>query len=70
MSLDLDDRRPYQPQSTTGAYSREPIQSNHLNGNIWHEALEAAGATPFCLSFQSRAVTSDDVICNYDVLHS
>ena len=29
------------------------IQPGHLNGNVQHEALKAACATPFPLSFQS-----------------
>ena len=47
------------------------IQPIQLNGSIRHEALEAAGPTPFCLSFQCiklpPVMTSHT---NYDVLHS
>ena len=44
------DRRP-QPQSTTvRCVFVQTFQPSHLNGNFRHEALEAAGATPLCLS--------------------
>ena len=44
---------PYQLQSISArCVFMRTVQPIHLNGSIWHEALDAAGATPFCLSFQ------------------
>ena len=51
--LYLGDRWPYRLQSTTSrCVFVRTVRPIHLNGSIRHEALEAAGATPFCLSFQ------------------
>ena len=51
--LYLGDRWPYRLQSTTArCVFVRTIQPIQLNGSIRHEALEAAGPTPFCLSFQ------------------
>ena len=48
--LYLRDREPYRLQSTTArCVFVRTIRPMHLNGSIRHEALEAAGATPFRL---------------------
>ena len=72
VGLYLGDLWPYRLQSTTTkCVFMRTIQPIQLNGSIQHEALEAAGATPFCLSFQCiklPPVMTSHV--NYDVLHS
>ena len=70
--LHLGDRWPYRLQSMAArCVFVRTIQPIQLNGSIRHEALEAAGPTPFCLSFQCiklpPVMTSH---ANYDVLHS
>ena len=51
--LYLCDLWPYRLQSTTArCVFMRTIQPIQLNGSIRHKALEAAGPTPFCLSFQ------------------
>ena len=70
--LYLGDRWPYRLQSTTArCVFVRTIQPVQVNGSIRQEALEAAGPTPFCLSFQCIKLPPEMTShANYDVLHS
>ena len=45
----------------------QTVQPSHLNGNIRHEALKAASATPFPLSFQ-KCIKLPPVMTSYAII--